>query len=248
MPQLIQLLVGGLVVFVVAIWSVPSIRAVRAERRQRAIERSQPAPGIEAGQPRTTSSSRDLAGELGKVVDLRSEPTTAVTANGGRTVNGRGLDVEAPVTEHSAIPEVLPSPVGQAPVDIASPFDPGVPVDLDLVEVELAAPTEAALDTRIHDVVDAIVAEDEDGSGLQEELRAILPGRTPGATLPAIDHLEMDEVFLAELLGPAQTSEPPPELGDSSPPVRQSLHDLWGTHGSDHEVLVKALHALSALD
>ncbi len=217
MPQLIQLLVGGLVVFVVAIWSVPSIRAVWAERRQRAIERSQSAPGIEAGQPRATSSSRDLAGELGSVVDLRSEPTTAVTANGGRTVNGRGLDVKAPV-------------------------------DLDLVAGESAAPTEAALDTRIHDVVDAIVVEDEDGSGLQEELRAILPGRTLGVTLPAIDHLEMDEVFLAELLGPAQTSEPPPELVDSSPSVRQSLHDLWGTHGSDHEVLVKALHALSALD
>ncbi|MCP5028954.1 MAG: hypothetical protein GY929_21990 [Actinomycetia bacterium] len=276
MQQLIQLLVGGLVVFVAAIWSLPGLRRMKASRRQEAIERKARERTLELGRQATSRAiSRDLAGELdgaAGIVDLRASSDLVMAAGPGRPEVEAPVELELSKTDKPAMPEfgveLPPRPPSGGPIDITSVFGSSAPADLDLIEEELAHPLEVVDEADIADdeVVDAVLLVDdsvevavkdrdtedqaiEDQAAdrtLRGDLRAILPARQRGAALAVIGHLEIDDRLLAELLGPGEARPHPlPELTDASPQVHQDLHDVWGNHGSDLDVLVRALQALS---
>lgn len=262
MQQLIQLLVGGLVVFVAAIWSLPSFRRMQTAHRQQRIERANRARALRLGTQATSRArARDLAEDLDRADQILPRPASELAlVNGvcGPRAEVKLVELALPAVERPAVPELavrLPQRlVAPEPVDIASLFDPDAPVDPDLIEGELVGSAELLGDDEPSDddVIDAVIIEDPaecNDEVLRDGLLGIVPARQPGASLAPIHDLEIDATLLAELLGPV-TGNPTPidGLTAPSPSVRNDLHDVWGNHGSDHDVLVRALHALSELD
>jgi hypothetical protein len=258
MQQLIQLLVGSLVIFLVAMWSIPSLRRSLAARRRESLVRARrvnTAAVVSRHRSVSTAESRDLVRELDQVaaavVDLCPARVMAMP-DGGGPQSPRRLGIYMPRRGQPACPRIevrLPprSEYTRASVDrvslLATPTDPAL-IEAELVDLDRS-------ETGTIELVDAIVVEQPGssppGDALPNELRGILPERQPGATPPAGDRIELDERFLSELLGPTVGAGALPDVLMTSPAAQAELHDVWAGYGSDHDVLVRALQALSDL-